>query len=95
MSLVPQILSATFVFLMQLGFAMLEMGMCRQNNVVATYAKNILDVVCGSFVSYIFGFKLAYGISVRNSENDVDLSSFFHHLVFQATSATIVSGASA
>ena len=26
MSLVPQILSATFVFLMQLGFAMLEMG---------------------------------------------------------------------
>ena len=52
---------------MQLGFAMLEMGMCRQNNVVATYAKNILDVVCGAFVSYIWGFELAYGINVRNS----------------------------
>lgn len=80
---------------MQLGFAMLEMGMCRQNNVVATYAKNILDVVCGSFVSYIWGFELAYGINVRNSTDDVNLSSFFHHLVFQATSATIVSGAMA
>lgn len=71
------------------------MGMCRQNNVVATYAKNILDVVCGSFVSYLWGFQLAYGIQIRNSTDDVELSSFFHHLVFQATSATIVSGAMA
>jgi hypothetical protein len=61
------ILTSTLVFLMQLGFAMLECGMCRQNNVVATYAKNILDVVFGSLVSYFWGFELAYGMSVRAS----------------------------
>ena len=60
-------LTSTIVFLMQLGFAMLECGMCRQNNVVATYAKNILDVVFGSMVSYFWGFHLAYGIDVRDA----------------------------
>ena len=82
------------VFLMQLGFAMLECGACRQNNIVATYAKNILDVVFGSLVSYFWGFKLAYGVDVRGAVDDIDMSNFFHHLVFQATSATIISGAS-
>ena len=75
---------------MQLGFAMLECGMCRQNN-VATYSKNILDVVFAWFVSYLWGFKLAYGVDVRPELTDV-MSNFFHHLVFQATSPTIVSG---
>ena len=89
-----QIMTSTIVFLMQLGFAMLEGGMCRQNNVVATYAKNILDVVFGSLVTYFGGFYLAYGINPRTTNNDIDMSNFFHHLVFQATSATIVSGAS-
>ena len=80
---------------MQLGFAMLEGGMCRQNNVVATYAKNILDVVFGSIVSYFWGFYVAYGSDPRHGDSSTIMVNFFHHLVFQATSATIVSGASA
>jgi len=89
------IITSTIVFLMQLGFAMLEGGMCRQNNVVATYAKNILDVVTGSLVTYFWGFYLAYGIDPRHTNESIDMANFFHHLVFQATSATIVSGAMA
>lgn len=37
--------SATFVIMMQLGFAMLEAGTVNEHNVIATYAKNILDFV--------------------------------------------------
>ena len=38
-----KLLSSTFVFLMQLGFAMIESGMCREVNVISVFAKNILD----------------------------------------------------
>ena len=33
--------SATLVFLMQLGFAQLEAGMCRPKNVITTYVKAV------------------------------------------------------
>ena len=39
-----KVLTSAFVFMMQLGFAMVESGMCRQVNVITTYAKNILDL---------------------------------------------------
>ena len=94
MRLLGQILTSAIVFLMQLGFAMLECGMCRQNNVVATYTKNVLDVVFGSMVSYLWGYQVAYGQDPRATTDQVVMTDFFHHLVFQATSATIISGAS-
>jgi ammonia channel protein AmtB len=40
---------------MQLGFAMMESGMCRQVNVIATYAKNMLDFTFGALASLLFG----------------------------------------
>ena len=36
------------VFLMQLGFAMLESGSVREHSVIATYMKNLLDLALGT-----------------------------------------------
>ena len=36
-----KVLTSAFVFMMQLGFAMVESGMCRQVNVITTYAKKL------------------------------------------------------
>jgi len=91
------LLTSAIVFLMQLGFAMLESGMCRQNNVIATYTKNLLDAVFGSLIAFAFGYYVAYGVQpwqVPSTDYET-FAAFFHHLVFQATAATIVSGAMA
>ena len=101
------LLTATIVFLMQYGFALLESGMCRKNNTTATYTKNILDATLGTIVAAVFGYHIAYGESPsscslniwQNKERIEEATrvcaGFFHHLVFQATAATIVSGAMA
>ena len=89
------LITSSLVFLMQLGFAMLESGMCRQNNVIATYVKNLLDFVFGAIVAFAFGYTIAYGVTPWLVPHDdyKTFNAFFHHLVFQATAATIVSGA--
>jgi Amt family ammonium transporter len=84
---------ATLVFLMQLGFAQLEAGMCRPKNVVATYLKNITDFVLGTLCTLVFGFAIAY--DQKPLYDTIDAWKFFFHLVFQATASTIVSGAMA
>ena len=98
------LLTATIVFLMQYGFALLENGMCRKNNTTATYTKNMLDAALGTLVAIGFGYQIAYGespiVPVVGTDEVIMESSrvsaaFFHHLVFQATAATIVSGAMA
>ena len=103
------LLTATIVFLMQYGFALLESGMCRKNNTTATYAKNMVDAMLGTVVCVLFGYQLSYHVSpltcsidLRDDVSRDDVHSatsvcagFFHHLVFQATAATIVSGAMA
>lgn len=91
-----KLLTSTFVFLMQLGFAMIEAGMSRQVNVIATYAKNILDFAFGSIAALVFGYQIAYGVDALNFEvGDSRMSLWFNYIVFSATSATIVSGAMA
>ena len=92
---------AVLVFLMQIGFAMLESGVVREQNVVTTYAKNLFDLVLGVFSACGGGFALAYPEAGRglyvNSAGDRALvhQSFFVHMTFQAATATIVSGAMA
>lgn len=88
------LLTATIVFLMQYGFALLESGMCRKNNTTATYTKNMLDATLGTIVAVVFGYQLSYGITPitcsTSSPEEILLATqvcagFFHHLVFQAT----------
>ena len=52
--------AAALVILMQQGFAMLEAGTVRAHNVIATYAKNILDFVLGTIVASTFGYWISY-----------------------------------
>ena len=84
---------ATLVFLMQLGFASLEAGMCRPENVITTYVKNMTDFMLGTVSALIFGFAIAYG-QVPFLEH-IPAWKFFFHLVFQATASTILSGSMA
>ena len=45
------------------SFAMLEAGTVRVHNVIATYAKNVLDFVLGTIVACAFGYYIAYEIN--------------------------------
>eukprot|EP00316_Scyphosphaera_apsteinii_P011547 CAMPEP_0119319740 /NCGR_PEP_ID=MMETSP1333-20130426/50209_1 /TAXON_ID=418940 /ORGANISM="Scyphosphaera apsteinii, Strain RCC1455" /LENGTH=697 /DNA_ID=CAMNT_0007326225 /DNA_START=167 /DNA_END=2260 /DNA_ORIENTATION=+ len=90
------LMTATFIILMQLGFAMLEAGTVREHNVIATYAKNVLDFVLGIFVSSAFGFAIAYGRHPMALKfDDSGHREYVFYVAFQATAATIVSGAMA
>lgn len=85
---------------MQIGFALLEAGYVRESNLVATYAKNILDFILGVVPAALWGFNLAYPeedpiVDLTSSGGHGVKLSYFSHVVFQSTAVTIVSGAMA
>ena len=91
------LLCGALIILMQVGFAMLESGMVRENNIVTTFAKNVFDFLVGSLVAVAWGFPLTYGeyptVLFRTNANGDNDDHFFFRIVYQATCATIVSGA--
>jgi len=98
---------AAFVFLMQPGFCMLELGFARAKNCLNVVMKNILDF-CVAVLCFLFiGFGLMFGASDNGwvvgewlwlpdfgAESPVWIFWIFQ-AVFVATAATIVSGAMA
>lgn len=100
------IFSATMVFFMQAGFAMLCAGSVRQKNVKNIMLKNILDACGGALGFWSVGYAFAYGGSdadkkgfigntgffLGNFTSGGDLVSWFFQFAFAATAATIVAG---
>ena len=97
------LISASMVFFMQAGFAMVCAGAVRKKNLQNTMLKNLLDACGASIAFYSVGWAFAFGdnpdkpngfIGTRNFFlTDVDdLALFLFQYAFSAASATIVAG---
>jgi Amt family ammonium transporter len=101
------LLAAMLVFIMQLGFSMVEAGFSRSKNTANILMKNMLDLCFGSILFWAIGFGIMFGPNLLGGligkpdlfgtagwTGEIPSTAF---LVFQtmfcATGATIVSGA--
>ncbi|GAQ77789.1 probable ammonium transporter [Klebsormidium nitens] len=95
-----------FVFLMQVGFALVEAGTVRTKNTRNIMIKNILDACISAVAFWSFGYALAYGtgnkvLGWRHPDgsssaaffNERDKVRWFYKWTYAATTATIVNGA--
>lgn len=100
------LIGAALVFWMQAGFAMVEAGFTQAKNAGNIIMKNLMDFCIGTVVFILIGFSLLLGedllgligkpgFDIFTSYAAFDWSNFVFHLVFCATTATIVSGAMA
>lgn len=104
------IVTASLVFWMQAGFALVEAGLTRSKNTTNILFKNLIDFVFATVAFWAFGYAFMYGSTaagwigttgfmVDASLGDVvgvpGLAFWFFQLVFAGTAATIVSGAMA
>lgn len=100
------LIGVALVFWMQAGFAMVEAGFTRAKNAGSIIMKNLMDFCIGTVVFILIGFSLLLGedllgligkpgFDIFTSYAAFDWSNFVFHLVFCATTATIVSGAMA
>jgi Amt family ammonium transporter len=99
------ILGGILVFLMQAGFAMLEVGMVSVKNTKNILVKNLFDASLGALCWWAVGWGFSYGTLdatpthfIGNSQffgdmPDSDKEDWFFQWAFAATAATIVSGA--
>ncbi len=102
------LLAAFLVFLMQVGFAMVEIGFTRAKNSLNILMKNVVDCCTGAIVYFIVGFAIMFGDSIGglfgssgfflSGAEGFDfgvptLAFWVFQAVFAATAATIVSGA--
>jgi Amt family ammonium transporter len=105
------LIAAILVFLMQAGFAAVEMGFTRAKNAANIIMKNLMDFSVGSIAYWAVGFGIMFGADKMGlfgtdgfflSAGDPttgdglwQLAFWMFQVVFAATAATIVSGAMA
>ncbi len=95
------------VFVMQAGFAMVELGFARAKNSINIIMKNFLDFCISAIVFMFLGFGLMFGTSFNgwigsdsfwlstHAADDKLWAFWFFQVVFAGTACTIVSGAMA
>ena len=91
------------VFMMQLGFSLVETGIVRSKNTINVAMKNLIDTVFSIIFFWLFGFGLMFGLDAYGlfgtdkfliDGKDLQLNGFFFfQAMFAATAITIVSGA--
>ncbi|HEY8418392.1 MAG TPA: hypothetical protein VIK93_10220, partial [Limnochordales bacterium] len=101
------LLAAFLVFIMHLGFAMVESGFTRAKNTVNILMKNVVTVFIGVVVYYLVGFAFMFGDSragfiglsyfglngASRFDAGIPVMAFWvFQAMFAATCATIVSG---
>jgi len=96
-------LTGFLVFLMQLGFALVETGTVRSKNTINVAMKSLIDTIMGVIVFWILGFGLMFGtdsLGIFGTSHffidgeDFNVNAFFFfQAMFAATAVTIVSGA--
>jgi len=97
------LLCGFMVFLMQVGFAMLEVGACRPKNIHNILFKNVGDICFGAVSWYLLGYGLGYGNGPNSNQfigtqdftihDTEDYREWFFLWCFAATTSTIISGA--
>ncbi|CAG9297188.1 ammonium transporter [Celerinatantimonas diazotrophica] len=100
------LIAAFLVFIMQAGFALVEIGMCRAKNAANILMKNVMDFCIGSLAFWAIGFGLMFGVSngvfgttdfffsgAGGDGGAWNYAFWMFQVVFCATAATIISGA--
>ncbi len=97
------LIASALVFVMRVGFAMLESGLVRSKNSINVSAKVLTDLGVALLAFWVIGFGLMFGRSWQGLSGTtdflVDFGSlwtalfFLFHAMFASTGATIVSGA--
>ena len=107
LNVVWMVVAGALVFLMQAGFALVELGFSRAKNSINILMKNFLDFSLATIVFLFLGFGLMFGTSwngwvgtdgfwLSTKEGGDTLWAFwFFQVVFAGTACTIVSGAMA
>jgi Amt family ammonium transporter len=100
------IVTAFLVFVMQLGFGMLEAGLIRVKNITNILIKNILDFCIATIVYWAFGYGLMFGAGnlfigsgfwflsgiPATTYGVPTMAYWFFQLCFAGAAATIVAG---
>ncbi len=106
-NIVWMIMTGALVFMMQAGFAMVELGFARAKNSINIIMKNFLDFCISAIVFMFLGFGLMFGKSAggwigtdgfwlaNHAADDSMWAFWFFQVVFAGTACTIVSGAMA